>query len=176
MKSFFLCYDNPMEKFTQKWSLISLIKHKDVGYEFPADNWPLHVTIAATFEVDWEKSKVEEQLEELCAATMTFDAKVLEDKYLGPPEKPVLVALVEKNSGLQKFHEEVIDILGSAGGIFKRPEHNRDNYIAHATVQKNSRLKEGDVININNLTLVDMFPGGNSYRRKILKIIKLRAK
>lgn len=162
-----------MEKLTQKWTLISLIETKEVGYTFSSDNWPLHVTIAATFEIVWDKSNTIEKLKDFCRSSKTFEARVLEDTHLGPSEKPVLVSLVEKSSGLQDFHEEIVNLLEAAGTVFKRPEHNGDKFIAHATVQKNARLKEDDIITINNLTLVNMLPDGDGYKRRISKVMML---
>lgn len=54
-----------MPQFTQKYAIIQLFEDMPVGTEFPSSNWPLHITIADTFAIDWDTLTMTERLTEL---------------------------------------------------------------------------------------------------------------
>ncbi len=163
-----------MEKLTQKWTLVSLLEKHDQGYEFSAADWPLHISTGGTlFEVDWSLGDLLTKLTNLISGQASFDALVLDDTNLGPPDKPVLVTMIDSQTGLGALHEKIVDLLLENGAVFSHPLHIRDGFKAHCTVQKNARLHKGETISIDNLALIDMFPDGDGYQRKILKIIAL---
>ena len=91
------------------------------------------------------------------------------DSVLGTTE----VVLIEKNDGLQKLHDQIVDLLELHGAKFNTPEFTRSGFLPHSTIQKSGRLSEGDKIEINTLFLIDMFPNKNWQQRRVLRKFKL---
>ena len=164
-----------MEAFTQKWSLVCLLEKKTEGYEFSAQNWPLHITISGTsFEVEWNEDRLLDSLTALVSQTPAFKATVLNYAKLGPPSSPVLVSMIESDSGLGDLHNKIVDLLLSHNAIFTRPLHIKAGYKAHATVKASNKLYEGDSVAVDNIALVDMFPRGDGHQRKVINILELK--
>lgn len=69
--------------------------------------------------------------------------------------------------------QDLINLLMDAGAVFNTPRHIRDGYIAHCTHQAQARLHEGDTVILDNIAIIDMFPGGDSERRRVSKILPL---
>lgn len=159
----------------QKYVLVSLLEKLDEGTEFPATNWPLHVTLASNFIADWESTNLFEKLSTLLANRQPFETAVGDDEYFGP-QKQVHVALLNMNAELKSLHHDIIAVLKGAGAIFDEPQYLEAGFRAHATVQANTRLHKGDVVNIDRLTIIDMFPHDDINRRKVLKTIKMASK
>lgn len=156
----------------QKYVLIKLLENMDEGTEFSAASWPLHVTLASNFVVDWEGANLFEKLSALLAERKSVEAAASDDDYFGP-QKRIQVTLLDMNAALMSLHKDIITLLKSAGATFDEPQYLEDGYRAHATVQANSRLHKGDVIKIDELTVVDMYPHGDINRRKLLRAIRL---
>jgi 2'-5' RNA ligase len=158
---------------TQKWTLIKLLEPMDEGTEFHHEDWPLHVTLADVFAVDWESSGLLEKLALLLAKHKPVELTADDDTSFGPPERPTQVTLLHMTLELRALHNDIIGLLISAGAVFNTPQYTKEGYIAHSTVQKHARLHKGDIVSIDNLTLVDMFPHGDGEQRKIVKTMPL---
>src|SRR6266852_980706 len=141
----------------QKYVLVSLLEKMDEGTEFPATNWPLHVTLASNFVVDWERTNLLEKLSALLAGRKPIVTTAGDDEHFGP-QKQVHVTLLEMSDELKSLHNDIIALLKSVGAVFDEPQYLEDGYRAHATVQRHVRLHKGDTVHINALTIVDMFP------------------
>jgi len=161
-----------MSKFTQKYTLIQLLEEIEDGYEYSSSNWPLHTTIADTFAVDWDEDNLLGKLEVLLAKHKSFSTKATDFEFFGQ-EKQIKVTLLELNEELLELHSSVVSLLKSAGAIFNDPQFTGASYLPHATVQPHAHLKKGDIVNFTGLSLIDMFPNDDPYRRKILKTMKL---
>lgn len=156
----------------QKYVLVSLLEKLDEGTEFPATNWPLHVTLASNFIVDWESTNLFEKLSALLANRQSFEITVGDDEYFGP-QKQVHVTLLNMNSEIRSLHNDVIALLKECGATFDEPQYLEEGFRAHATVQLQARLHKGDAVNIEELTIIDMFPHNDINKRKILRTIKI---
>lgn len=161
-----------MTQFTQKYAIIQLFEAMPVGTQFEASNWPLHATIADTFSIDWDASKMTEKLTELLkhhsqARTVTED-----DRYFGDNGR-VQVALLKKTGSLVRLHYDVIELLEQGGWSPNDPQFAKEGLLPHSTVQEHARLSKGDEVVFNALTIVDMFPDEDPYQRKILATIKI---
>lgn len=159
-----------MQNFTQKYTLITLLEKINEGTEYPSTHWPLHVTIADTFAVDWSKNDLLKKLSALVANHQPVTAIADHDEYFGP-QKQTQVTILDMSKELIALHNDVVGLLKSAGAIFNNPQYIGEGYRAHVTVQSHLRLHKGDLVNINGLTIVDMFPHEDPYQRKILKTI-----
>lgn len=155
-------------KDMQKYVLVKFLEPIPEGAEFPASNWPLHITLAANFVVDAEGTDLLARLSSLLAQQKPVKAIAGDDEYFGP-QKQVHVTVIEPSPELQSLHGNVVALLESVGAVFDGPRYIKESYRAHATVQLNARLHKGDAITIDELTLVDMLPGGDSNQRKVLQ-------
>lgn len=156
----------------QKYALICLIEKLDEGTKFSASDWPSHVTIVSNFVVDWESTALFEKLTSLLAKHKATRVTAGEDEYFGA-QKQIKVTILNMNDELVRLHKDIVSLLKSVGAVFDEPEYLDDGYRAHITVTKNSRIKTGEKVNIDAITIVDMFPGNDINKRKLLKTIKL---
>ena len=161
-----------MAAFTQKYTIIQLLEDTPEGAEYSANEWPLHVTIADTFSIDWQGGKLLDKLTELLARHKTALSKASRDEYFGP-KKETQVTLLDMSQDLLDLHNDLINFLKKAGALFNDPQYSGSGFRAHATVQSHARLQAGDLVKFNELTLIDMFPKGDPYQRKLLKKMKL---
>lgn len=156
----------------QKYVLVKFLENIDEGAEFSAANWPLHVTLASNFVVDWENTGLFEKLSALLAKQKPVPAIAGNDDHFGP-QKQVHVTTLDMNPKLVALHEDIIAVLKSVGAVFDEPQYLEEGYRAHATVQSDTnRLRKDDAITIDEITIVDMFPRGDISQRKTLKTIK----
>jgi len=160
-----------MPKFTQKWALITFLEPVADGTEFSWKDWPLHTTLADVFAVDWNDTNLTGRLAQLLSKQKPLETVAGEDTYFGPPESPVQVTLLQKSSELQNLHNDVVNLLKSAGAVFNTPQYTGEGYVPHSTVQKHARVYADDTVKIGSLTIVDMFPNGDGYQRKLVKTI-----
>lgn len=161
-----------MQKFTQKWTIMVLLEQMDEGTEFFWKNWPQHITLVDIFSVDWNHANILEKLESLLANQKVFKVVVADDTSFGSLENPIPVTLFEKSTELQSLHGDIIELLKNAGAIFNNPQYIGDGFVAHSTIQKDKHLNIGDVVDVRELTIVDMFPHEDGLRRKIYKNIR----
>lgn len=164
-----------MTTFTQKYTLVQLLEEIEEGYEYSSSNWPLHTTIADTFAVDWDKDNLLAKLEALLAKHKVVTTKAANFEFFGP-EKQTKVTLLEINKELSQLHSSVMELLKNAGAVFNDPQFTGTGFLPHATVQPHAHLKKGDVVAFTGLSLIDMFPNSDPYRRKVLKTMKLLGK
>jgi hypothetical protein len=161
-----------MEQLTQKYCLISLLEPVKEGSDakFSWKDWVLHVTFAGVHFADWKNEELIDEFNKLVQSIDYFEAKTLYQDKLGDAE----VILVDKTKSVLQLHNVILDFLDSHNAVFNNPEWNRQNYIPHSTIQKHAQVSENSNIIIDNIALVDMFPDGDGYMRKIIKLFKLR--
>ena len=162
-----------MQEFTQKYTIVTLLEDVKEGYEYPSDGWPLHITIADTFAIKWDVNELIKKLAELSTNILPVNSVALYDENFGP-EQQTQVTILDMNEALANLHYKVICVLKDAEIIFNNPQYVESGFRAHVTAQPNARINKDDTITIDNLAIVDMFPNGDPYRRKIIKIMKLQ--
>lgn len=163
-----------MQKFTQKYTIIQLFEDAPEEMQFSASSWPLHATIADTFAVDWNVTTMAEKLTELLSLHAPATSVIEDDRFFGD-EGQVQVALLRKTDDLVKLHHDVIELLEQGGWKPNDPQFAKEGFLPHSTVQKHARLNKGDEVVFNALTIIDMFPGGDPYQRKVIKTITIGA-
>ncbi len=157
----------------QKYCLVKLLEPLKEGDEFTAINyWPLHITLASNFMVDWEATDLFNKLTSVLSDIKPVTVSAGDDEFFGG-ERKIQVTVMNMTPELMTLHKQIVRTLKDAGAVFDEPQYNDDGYRAHATVQKAHRLNKGDGILIDEVTIVDMFPNQDITRRKILKTIKL---
>lgn len=161
-----------MPHYTQKYALIMPLEPLAVGIEYASTSWPLHVTIADTFAVNWEETGLREQLANLLSERQPVTAIAAHDEWFGAHQH-TQVTILTMSPELITLHNDVIALLESAGAVFNNPGYNGLGYRAHATVQAHARLRIGDRLELDQIALIDMFPRGDPYQRKVLAVIKL---
>jgi hypothetical protein len=161
-----------MQGFSQKYTIIALLQDNQEGDEYASNNWPLHITIADTFAVEWKEQDLDTKLSELLLKKRPVTSVVDRDEFFGS-EKEVQVSLLDMSKELVELHYDVVRLLKVCGAIFNDPQYIEEGFRAHANVQSHARLKIGDTVTLTRLAVIDMFPHENPYQRKILKIINL---
>ncbi len=159
-------------KFTQKYTIIQLFEDRKEGYEFSSDTWPLHSTLVDVFAIDWSVNEMTNHLNGLLSTHKISTTTAIGIDYFGP-QKQVQVTLLERTDNLVQLHNDVVNILKKGGLRLNDPQYAGDGFLPHATVQKHAKLNIGDKVIFNALSIVDMYPSGNPYERKILKTIKI---
>ena len=157
--------------FTQKYAIISPLRPITEGMAFKSTDWPLHVTLADTFAVNLVDDNLMSQLNTVTASS-DVTVKGGETTYFGK-EKEVEVMLLIPSKELTALHYKIVDILLDHGAIFNDPHYTKEGFIGHVTKQKAESLKMGEVKQLNSIALIDMFPDGDPYLRKVLNIITI---
>ena len=166
---YFTSYNGVM----QKYCLVKLLEPLNEGDEFTAINyWPLHITLASNFVVEWETTDLFNKLSVVLSDIKPLSVIAGDDEFFGD-ERKIQVTVMNMTPELMTLHKQIIKTLKDAGAVFDEPQFNEDGFRAHATVQKAHRLNKGDSVLIDEVTIIDMLPNQDITRRKILKTIKL---
>lgn len=155
-------------KYSQKYALVSFFESIEIITEFAMTDWPPHITLADVFAIELDTG-IEQKLEAMLADQPPITLSAIGDSVLGMTK----VVFIEKNDGLQKLHDKIIDLLELHGAKFNNPEFTRSGFLPHSTIQKSGRLHEGDRVEINTISLIDMFPDTNWQQRRVLRKFKL---
>lgn len=160
----------------QKYVIVKFLRKVDEGTKFSASQWPLHITIASNFAVNLRSdTRLLEKLAALLAKQKPIAVIANDDEYFGP-EKDILVTLLDTPVGLRSLHNNLIGLLKSANATFDNPRYLVEGFRPHATVQRDARLHKDELVRIDELTLVDMFPNSDMNQRKVLQTFKLSGK
>jgi 2'-5' RNA ligase len=161
-----------MEKFTQKWAVIALLEEVDEGSEFYYTDFPLHVTLAGVFKIDQEGSWLAKELVDILAGQKAFSVTT-DIKDMFGPNKDVAVMKIVKTPELMDLYSKIHNWLLASGAIYNEPEYQGAGYLPHSTFQKSDLLKEGEIKHIKSISIIDLFPNGDGYQRKVFKTIEL---
>jgi hypothetical protein len=160
------------QQFTQKYAIIQLFEDAPEGTMFSSNSWPLHSTIVDVFAISWDVTTMIEKLVHLLSNHQQATSCATDDAYFGP-DKQTHVMLLEKTDSLVQLHTGVIGLLDDGVLVLNDPQFAREGFLPHATVLKHARLNKGDPIVFSALSIVDFFPNGDPYMRKILKTIRI---
>lgn len=156
----------------QKYVIVHFIDSNNVPHNFNASEWPLHITLLANFTIADTLKSLVKQLDAFSLQLQSFDVDVNGEDLFGA-DKNVAVSLIKPNSELIKTHLSLASIAILLGAKFDEPRYMNDGFRPHATIQLKSRLKEGQTVNINAFTLVDMLPDNDITKRRIIKKFEL---
>lgn len=162
-----------MQRFSQKYAIVQLLEDLPEGYEYDWKNWPLHVTLADVFAMEWPINMLCDKLEKFASLQPTFSTTALGDAFFGT-DKDIRVVLVDKTKELSDLHMRLVQLLEGGNVTFNNPQYTLGGFLPHSTVQPNTRLHKSDIVPLNALTIIDMFPSEDPYRRKIIKTFPLK--
>lgn len=160
--------------FTQKYAIVQFFDPVDEGFEYSSDNWPLHSTIVDTFAINWSVNEMVAQLTGLLCRHAPAYSITEEDRLFGE-NGDIRVTLLDRSESLVALHLNVVTALERGGLILNDPQFARDGFLPHATVQKYSRLNKGDRVRFTVLSIIDMFPDADAYKRRVLKTIEINS-
>lgn len=135
----------------------------------------MHVTLLANFAISQPLEKLTEQLELYAQETEPFEIMSDGEDLFGPSQD-VAVSLIRPSSSIRKVHADLAAITQALGAEYDEPKFMDEGFRPHATKQVNSQLEDKQVLELNNFTLVDMYPDNGANRRKIIKTYKLGSK
>jgi 2'-5' RNA ligase len=162
-----------MEVFTQKWAIISLLEDAAEGDEFHYTEFPLHVTLAGVFAISKSGEQLAQELTKILENQKPFPIKADQQDMFGPG-KDVAVMRIHKTPELMKLYESIHGWLMNEDATFNSPEYQGTGYLPHSTFQKSGSLAPSEERRITSVSLVDLFPNNDGYKRKIYKTIILR--
>lgn len=161
-----------MQKFSQKYTIIQLLESVPEGACFSAGGWPLHVTIADTFAINWDETTLIERLTEFLSSRVPARSVVGEDRFFGA-QNQVQVALLERTNDLVELHCALVEMLEQGGWKPNDPQFAKEGFLPHSTVQSHARLDKGEEVVFDALTIIDMFPDEDPYQRRVVRTISL---
>ncbi|MBI4033862.1 2'-5' RNA ligase family protein [Candidatus Saccharibacteria bacterium] len=161
-----------MKKYSQKWTIVTFLEPVKDSYEFNWRNWPLHITLADTFSINWEKNDCMTKLEKLLAIQKPIKVSAKNIQLFGEPNKKHYVVVLERNTELVSLHNDIIALLKNSGAIFNEPQFIKEGFIPHIAIKDRKNYSQLDLICVSESTIVDMFPNGDGEQRKILKTVK----
>lgn len=162
-----------MEAFTQKWAIIAMLEAVPDGVEFYHTDFPLHITLAGVFAIDKNGPWLAEGLSDLLTDQEMFDVQADKKDMFGP-NKDVPVMRIIKTPELLSMYGKIHRWLLESGAIYNEPRYQGDGYLPHSTFQKSGVLNENEVRQIKSVSIIDLFPNGDGYQRKVFKTVELR--
>lgn len=162
------------ELFTQKWAIISLLEEKEEGHRFNHTDTPLHVTLAGVFAVELSGNLLAESMSDAMRGQPSIEVTA-ERRALFGPGKDISVTALCISDEVMQLHDRVYSWLGELGVVYNSPEYQGKGFLPHVTDQKSSILNVGDTCLLQSVSLIDLFPDGNGYERRIVSTTKLQA-
>lgn len=137
---------------------VAFVERAPVGQRFGKRHWPLHVTLLR-FDMAPEAA-----LEAATGAFAHFEpitVTIGRDADFGYHGR-VRVSLVEHDAALQGLHDALRAAVAVSAGRIHSPQHTGRGFRPHVSVQGDRRVREGDVVRLGTVALVDMAPDGDS--------------
>lgn len=152
-----------MPEYSQKYTIVQFFGETSVGESFHMRDWPLHITLADVFAITLTDELMSELARyiERCESARSH---ITSEGLLGE----TAVWLLDPTPSLIAMHRDIVAILEKHGAVFNSPHFVNNGYIPHITKQLSGEMKLGDAIQVNVISLVDMFPGNDWQTRKIL--------
>jgi hypothetical protein len=157
----------PAQRYTQKYTIACFFAAQELGTNFSALEWPLHITIIDTFKTDWPVATLIRAVQEVATATKAVDVLPVEQAFLGP-DKDVPVKLIQPNEALVGLHYKLLALGPDGSFVFNTPEFVGKGFLPHATDQKDATVQLGQTYHLTTISLVDMFPSGDYMLREVL--------
>jgi 2'-5' RNA ligase len=160
-----------MEKLTQKWAIIAPLQSVQEGSEFSPSDFPLHMTLAGVFAIEFDGATLSEKLSALLAHQAPFEVTAGTEDFFGP-NKDIAVMTLQRTPELMALYNTIHNELITLNAIFNTPQYEDEGYIPHSTKQKHAIVTNGESVLIDSVSIIDLFPNGDGHRRKIFKTIQ----
>ena len=155
----------------QKYVIVHFVEKAKVPNEFRASEWPLHITLLANFTIAQPIEGLENELANYALQLNPFDV-VTDGEAVFGPNKNVAVSLIRPDKSILEVHHMLAAITARLGATYDEPAFMNGGYRPHATIQRSTRLSDGQKVALNDFTLVDMWPNEDINRRKIIKTFR----
>jgi len=160
------------EPLTQKWALNCLIEDVAEGTEYHFTNTPMHVTVAGVFALEKSGAWIASELAKLLSNQPAFEIEADSEARFGL-NQDTAVMKIKKSEELMNLHSKIYSWLQASGAVFNFPQYEGTGFGPHSTFQKSGRLHPGEKRLITSVSLIDLFPHGDGYQRRIVKTIPL---
>ena len=103
---------------TQKYCLVKLLEPLNEGDEFTAINyWPLHITLASNFVVEWETTDLFNKLSVVLSDIQPVSVSAGDDEFFGGGRE-IQVTVMNMTPELMTLHKQIIKTFKDAGAVF----------------------------------------------------------
>lgn len=138
------------------------------GEYFGRDEWPHHTTLAGVFTA--EPARIINGLDDVARKSLPLESTVKGHGALGYGHDIKTVALLTKTEGLIRLSSNLVRVIQEQDGVFKQPTFLGDRFTPHVTFQSDdlARFAIGAIIRFDRLLLVDLSPGGDRTRRRVI--------
>jgi len=160
---------------SQKYVIAHFFEPQTPSVIFPAQEWPLHVTLLPNFTIKWPLDVLIQKIDELTVATVPFDIKPEGQAAFGPKED-VPVTLIYPGNAIMELHNALMALSDDASFVYDTPQFIGKGFRPHATVQYKNSLQIGQTYHLDNLSLVNMFPNNDINGRVVIDTFLLRGK
>ncbi len=160
-----------MEKPTQKWGIIALLEDIQDGAEFHYTEFPLHITLAGVFSIGLNGETLTNELADLLVDQKIIEVKSDKKDMFGP-NRDVEVMKMERSPELLNLYNKIHSWLLVSGAVYNDPQYQGDGYLPHSAFQKNGFLNENEIREIRSVSIIDLFPNSDGYKRKVFRTIK----
>lgn len=150
-----------------RYGLATIYETHTVGHEYTVDNLPLHLTHIDSFEINLNAEELSKKLTETLEHQKVIRTLALEDEYYGP-EKDILVTTLELTADLVQLQMQIINFLQEEGAVFKNPQFVGEQFSPHISVYGNKRVKPGEDVAINDITLSSKVSDDDNANRRVL--------
>jgi 2'-5' RNA ligase len=159
------------ETLVQKYCLVSLLEDTPVGTEFHFKDWPLHLTLVGVFALP-SIVNLQKILSQTTKTIRPFELITDEPARWGA-DGQVHVMKLNSTQEITELHTTLLNELRSMSAQFNEEQYVGVGYTPHVTDQKHAAIQSGETVKITNISMIDMFVGGDWQQRKILWTIPL---
>lgn len=153
----------------QKYAIVFFLKKNTVQAQFPASQWPLHLTFLGG--INLPAASTDQFLASLEAYTKDLGPFFVlpSTRALYGPNQNIVAMSIVQSTMLRAMHEDFLEMVDKYGGTVDEPQYTHNNFIPHVTEQANDKVQEGVPFQITDYTLVDMNPDGDPNQRRVVK-------
>lgn len=138
------------------------------GLEFPRNGWPLHITLVKFDVDDAVAGRVAALMDHPVRAALGSAVTVGGGAAFGRGGS-IPVSLIRPSAALQDLHESLVTAAGSLSGRISTPGYTMAGYRPHVS-HRGPGPREGEVLVLDRIALVDMAPDGQHATRRVLQL------
>lgn len=135
-----------------KYGIATLLEAQPVGYEFRANNTPLHLTHVDSCIVDLSPEQLAEKLRERLKGLSGFSVTALDDEMLGP-NKDIPVTVLDLTQQLKELHALIMQTLEREKAVLKNPHFHNEGFHPHVSIYGSRRTHVGEQVSIENISI-----------------------
>ena len=153
-----------------KYGIATIFENSAVGYEFSADNIPLHLSLIDSFEIAISLTEITAKINNLFVNQLPFQVSITKDAFYGPAQD-IPVSELELTPNLANFHQSILALLLAAGASIKNPQFQGDGYRPHVSIYGDRRVTVGAILKISQVSIAAKVSDAQDAKTKILATI-----